>query len=105
MDKLTKAIKNNLYGDESWIVIGNEQHKRFWYALIGNSGNWNTVGNGITKDGVYIMPDLMKKQEFEASIVLTADTLNELLQKISKMSKMEEYDTYSEQDAGKGFLN
>ena len=85
MKEINQAIEKDLFGHESWIVVGNEQHKRFWYALIGDCSSWNTIGNGITKNGKYIIPSLNGKQEFEPNFILVAETFPKLIKKINQI--------------------
>ena len=35
---LSRAVEKDLLGHESWFLLGNEQHKSYWYLSAGNCG-------------------------------------------------------------------
>ena len=107
MEKIIQAIENDIFGHESWIVIGNEQHKHFWYAIIGDCGWTNELHN---------KPDFFQL-EVVGYIQVKAKTFPELLKKIQKeidkrevqLSKLRETDinntTVAKNNAGENYFN
>jgi len=73
MKKIIKAIENDLFGHESWVLIGNEQHKEYWWACIGDCSNWNV-------DPFLKIKDI---HELEYAIVLKDKTFIGLMKQIN----------------------
>lgn len=84
MKKIIKAIENDLFGHESWIVIGNEQHKKFWYALVGDCSSINEAFE------FFEFPTTDAIKEFRVSlpkITLQDKTFSGLIKKLNKEIK------------------
>jgi len=91
--KIIEAVTHDVFGHESWIIIGNEQHKSFWYALIGDCGNTCELQEiGYPKEFIHHRELKEEGNIFiiDPFIFIKAKTFEELLEKIVK--KIEEYE-------------
>ena len=87
LSKIIKAVETDEWGHESWIIIGVEQHKMFWYAVLGDCSFWHfTPDENISvrvRCGSLNPIDMRGKGIVVADgLYFTAKTLDKLLEKI-----------------------